>query len=332
MAKGKIFDVKVRDIEKNPYRDYSTYGIQEDKIASLVESINETGFWETVIGRQKDEKVQIAFGHHRVEAARRVFKKPEDTIPIIIRELSDDMMRKMMVRENKTEYGCHPAAIDDAVKASRDHLEGHKDEARKALSSVRSEVKRVRVGAPAIAKDTGYPVTTVERSLQRLAWIEAGEVDKEALYKMPHQEAASRFARAVRLAKLPVGDQRRVAEKVAKDGKFGEPSIMETILSFFPMVKHSDPRSSGYFENQLRRATHLINEATRSLISMRMLNEASFTGGLPTDEDISEAAKVAFNKAVSALAERIEIVGQELDRNPEHGKVIFPEFAEGTET
>lgn len=333
MEKGKIVQVQVQDIGKNPFRQYSVYAIREDKVARLIESIHETGFWETVIGRydpdpKKAGKVQIAFGHHRIAAAMEVYKKPGDTIPIIIRDLSDDQMRRMMIRENAEEYGCVPAAIDDAVSAARDFLEGHKEEVRKALKTERPGFKRVRVGASAIAKYTGYSQSAVELSLQRLGWIKAGEVDQEALYKMPYQEAARRFARAVLSAKLSVDEQKAAAEKIAKVGGYGVATIEQTILSFRPMVKPDDARSARFFETRLRKATRQINEVIGTLGKFCDLNQMTVLGDGPTDEDISEAAKVEFNRATELLAERIKMVGEKLDRNPEHGKAMFPGLLE----
>jgi len=280
-----------------------------------------------VIGRRKGKKVQIAFGHHRVKAAERLYGL-KGIIPIIVKPLSDDMMRKMMVRENKEEWGCLPAAIDDAIKAARDHLEGHRDDIKKALSSVRPAFKRVRVGAPAIAKYTGYSQSTVELSLQRLGWIEAGEVDREALHKMPNQTAARRFTKAVLLAKLPVGDQKKAAEKVVKDGKFGLATIEQTIREFVPMLRMTDPCHSGYYENQLMKATRQINGAVRTLASFDRLNDMTVFGNGPTDEDIADLVKRRFNEAVEELAHQVKIIGEKLDRNPEHGKAMFPELEE----
>jgi hypothetical protein len=194
---GKIMEVKIKDIEKCPFRDFSIYAIQDYKITKLIESMNKTGFWDgQIIARQVGEKFQIAFGHHRVKAAEQVYGE-EGTIPITVKPLSDDRMREMMMLENHSEWGCLPAAIDDAVKTSRNYLAKHPEKVRKLLSSDAKGVKRARLGAPAIAIDTGYSVTTVELSLLRLAWIESGEIDAKALHKMPSQAAATYFAKKI---------------------------------------------------------------------------------------------------------------------------------------
>ena len=65
-------------------------------------SSSDTFFWEGVLGRQVGDRTQIAFGHHRVEAARRAGKR---TVPIIIHDdFDDEMMLKLVGRENGEEY------------------------------------------------------------------------------------------------------------------------------------------------------------------------------------------------------------------------------------
>lgn len=316
MAKGKveIVRVKLRDIQSNPYRDLTIYPILEDKVARLIESIKKTGVWENVIGRRKGKKVEIAYGHHRLEATLRLFER-DDTIPIIIKDLSDDDMLDMMIRENTEEYNCPIAAIDDSVKATRDRLKTHPAEARKPLTSEGSEVKRARVGAPMIAKRTGFPVGTVERSLERLGWIERGEVDREALYKMPSAGAADRFAKVVMEQKLSLENQRAVAKRLVKDRRFGEESIWQTIIEFVPTLKKTDPRNAAYYDTQLRKATRQINDVILTLSSFDKLNQVTLVR-VATVEDISQASKENYNQAIHRLSERVKEVGKVFEREP----------------
>ena len=37
-----------------------------EKIESLAKSINQTGFWDNILARKKNGKIQIAYGHHRL--------------------------------------------------------------------------------------------------------------------------------------------------------------------------------------------------------------------------------------------------------------------------
>jgi hypothetical protein len=95
--------VPLSDIDPNPMRQLDVYPFKEKKIEVLRKSIREVGLWEGVIGRVVGNRVEIAFGHHRVEAARREFD-PFVQINVIIRNLTDEQMVQFMGRENLEEY------------------------------------------------------------------------------------------------------------------------------------------------------------------------------------------------------------------------------------
>ena len=92
-----LVNVPIADIDPNPHRDLSTYPWIERKVEMLKRSIEGVGFWEGVIVRLKGKRVECAFGHHRIEAARRL---GIDKIPVIVRDLSDEEMLRFMGREN----------------------------------------------------------------------------------------------------------------------------------------------------------------------------------------------------------------------------------------
>jgi ParB-like chromosome segregation protein Spo0J len=98
----EIKQVAIGQIDPNPYRDLATYPWIERKVEQLRHSIADVGFWASVIGRPSDGKrYQIAFGHHRVEAARR---NGETEIPLIVQDLTDQQMLQFMGRENGEDY------------------------------------------------------------------------------------------------------------------------------------------------------------------------------------------------------------------------------------
>lgn len=98
---SELINVSTSEIEPNPHRNLERYPYIEKKIEALLRSIKDVGFLEGVIGRRVGNHVQIAFGHHRVEAARRAGLK---SIPIILRDLDDLDMLKFMGRENGEDY------------------------------------------------------------------------------------------------------------------------------------------------------------------------------------------------------------------------------------
>jgi ParB-like chromosome segregation protein Spo0J len=131
---SEICNVPLRDIKSNPHRHLDKYPYVEEKIDALMRSMNDVGFWEGVIGRRVGNHVEIAFGHHRIEAARRIDSTM--AVPVILRDdMDDEKMLQFMGRENGEDYnadftvmletweaaaafldspGNHPKAIDVA--------------------------------------------------------------------------------------------------------------------------------------------------------------------------------------------------------------------------
>lgn len=96
-----LVDTKLDQIDPNPHRDLATYPWVEPKVSELMRSIDAVGFWAGVIARPKGNRVELAFGHHRIEAARRL---KLDKVPLIIRKLDDADMLRFMARENGEDY------------------------------------------------------------------------------------------------------------------------------------------------------------------------------------------------------------------------------------
>lgn len=108
--------VTLSQVHPNPHRDMDRYPILEEKIDRLQESIQSTGFWENIIARPTQDGVELAYGHHRLEALRREFP-PDHEIEIIVRDLTDSEMLKIMARENDEAYHSTAWAAMETVRA-----------------------------------------------------------------------------------------------------------------------------------------------------------------------------------------------------------------------
>jgi hypothetical protein len=107
----------VGSIQPNPFRHMDRYPIRQDKVAALRESLRTTGFWDNVVARLgPDGRPQIAYGHHRLFALREEFGADRE-VSLIIRELDDDHMLKIMARENMEEWGTSAAVEQETVRA-----------------------------------------------------------------------------------------------------------------------------------------------------------------------------------------------------------------------
>ena len=95
----EIVTAAIGSIAINPYRRLHAYPYIESKIEALQRSIKEVGLWPSVIARPLTEKLwkyEQAFGHHRVEAARR---SGLTEIPLIVEALTDRQMLQYMGSE-----------------------------------------------------------------------------------------------------------------------------------------------------------------------------------------------------------------------------------------
>jgi GGDEF domain-containing protein len=98
---SKIIKAKIEKIKPNPFRLLDKYPYDARKLETLRSSIEETGFWEGVVARAAGDEFQIAFGHHAIEAARRLELK---TVPLVVRDLSDEQMLRLMSRKKPEDY------------------------------------------------------------------------------------------------------------------------------------------------------------------------------------------------------------------------------------
>lgn len=107
-------DIPLELIRPNPFRDFDLHPYDAAQVERLQTSIRDDGFWASVVAREVDGTYQIAFGHHRIEAARNLGLSH---VPIEVRELSDWKMVRMLASENAMQRGSTAAAALDAIAA-----------------------------------------------------------------------------------------------------------------------------------------------------------------------------------------------------------------------
>src|SRR2546421_12530110 len=100
----------IKDIKANPFRHIERYPIHREKVAKLRESIRQTDFWDNVVGRSRDGKAEIAYGHHRLVALKEEFG-PNHKVDLIIKKLPDATMIQIMAQENMQDGESDAAVI-----------------------------------------------------------------------------------------------------------------------------------------------------------------------------------------------------------------------------
>lgn len=119
---SRLSRVAIQDIKPNPNRNFRLNPLREDKLEELSNSIQNSGLWENIIVRPLNSHYELAYGHHRIEAARRANLTEVD---VIVKELSDDGMRQMMSQENSDVYGSDILSVIESIEATlSDYKEG----------------------------------------------------------------------------------------------------------------------------------------------------------------------------------------------------------------
>jgi DNA repair exonuclease SbcCD ATPase subunit len=108
---------QLKDVRPNPFRRSEKYPILKEKVEELVESIETTGFWENIVGREVDGKLQVAYGHHRLEALKKVYPLTQE-FDWRVRKLSDGTMVQMMARENSEAYKQNADVLLESIRAT----------------------------------------------------------------------------------------------------------------------------------------------------------------------------------------------------------------------
>jgi hypothetical protein len=143
--------VRLRDLQPNPYRDYKIDPIDKDHVEKLAESIKEHGFWRGIAARKVNGIIQLAMGHHRIEAAMLVGIEEEE---IYIGNYNDAQMVRIYAEENATQRGEHIAAAQsgsvagairylakEILQCNRPfNIKGPQQEQKKALLSVKKGI------------------------------------------------------------------------------------------------------------------------------------------------------------------------------------------------
>ena len=92
--------IALKDLKANPYKKHINGGIlNPSKINLLEESINKDGFWDNIICRRSNGHYEIAYGHHRVEAAKNVLGKNHE-VDVPCKPLTEEAMVRILGSEN----------------------------------------------------------------------------------------------------------------------------------------------------------------------------------------------------------------------------------------
>lgn len=292
--------VQIKQLEPNPYRDIEHYPISEEKVQRLSDSINQTGFWDNILARKSDGKVQIAYGHHRLMALRKVMK-PTDEVDIPVKPLDDATMIKVMANENMEDWKTSPGVIDETVRVAKKFLEEHLEEVKKLGCSM-EHAKAQGVGRAIISEFLGWDKTRVLYSLERLGLIDEGVVEPEAVRALPTERAVRDFVKAVKQFKPSSGEQKRAAKEIASmaKGDRGEAAVRGAITE--QIYRKSKAEHKDFILIELREEIKATEKLARDL-SSKLLTLIQFK---------EEVKDQVYRAEIGALATEFNVLIQRL--------------------
>jgi hypothetical protein len=266
--------VQIGKLEPNPYRDMANYPIDEVKVKALCDSINQTGFWDNILGREKDGRVQIAYGHHRLAALKRVMALT-DVIDIPVKTLSDGMMIKIMANENMEEWKVSPRVIDETVRVTKKFLEENPEEMAKVkIPQAPAETKRSKETS-LIAAFLGWGTWRVDGALERLRLIDEGVLDKESVESMPSDKAARELVAVVKEGKkknrpVTIETQKKAAKRVEEEGVSPSEAVGNILFQERVAVKEVRERkvreeTNGDFWDYVKETAEVVHSVSRRL-------------------------------------------------------------------
>lgn len=263
--------IQIKDLKPNPYRDIENYPIIQDKVQSLINSINQTGFWDNILARKNNGNIEIAYGHHRLIALQAVYK-PDDFVDIPIRELDDPTMIRIMANENDESWGTSPKIIDETVRVTKKFLENNPNIAKEYWGSTRP----MQGVPPAIISrflNGNWSESRISYSLERIKGEETEDtheqhIDKEAVEMYPTERSARGFVKAIKQIKnITPEKQRIVAQKMIDNQNFGESAVKSELLheKYKDKTTKKDKEEHDFIEFK-----DFISECTKD---MKRLNE-----------------------------------------------------------
>src|SRR3989475_6531824 len=225
-------------IDPNPYRRFDINPLDTKKVEELRTSIQATGFWDNILVRALDGRYQLAYGHHRLEAARQELGS-DTTVRAILREFTDEQMLRAMLDENRATVILTGRSIIEAVAAARLHF--------KTDENLRENISEL----------LNYPKERVKDALSILYAIEEGKITKMVL---TFKSLSSMTAFRAEVSKRPNATLER-QEKLLSDVSYSEIDL--AVRSWFQCDSIGSYGSLGHTQDALDTARETREESEK---------------------------------------------------------------------
>ena len=130
-----IQQINLSEIRSNPYQPRKTFN--QEALQELAESIKEYGVFQPIIVKKSIKGYDLVAGERRVKASRLAGM---ETIPAIVKDFSDEMMREIALLENLQRENLTAIELAWAYKGIIDSLHITQDELAMKIGKSRSSV------------------------------------------------------------------------------------------------------------------------------------------------------------------------------------------------
>src|SRR5690625_1333024 len=134
----QVQELPITDCRPNPYQPRKVFDV--DKLEELKQSIIEYGIIQPLIVRKSIKGYEIVVGERRFRAAK---EAGLDTVPVVIKELTDDKMMELALLENLQREDLTPIEEAHAYANLMNELKVTQEELSKRLGKSRSHIANI---------------------------------------------------------------------------------------------------------------------------------------------------------------------------------------------
>ena len=130
-----VQEIKLKELRPNPYQPRKTF--QQETIDELKESILEHGILQPIVVRKSIKGYEIVVGERRFRAAK---EAKLETIPAVVRDLTEQQMMELAVLENLQREDLNPIEEGLAYQTLMEKLKLTQEEVAKRLGKSRPHI------------------------------------------------------------------------------------------------------------------------------------------------------------------------------------------------
>lgn len=212
-TKGEeIIELNVDEIRPNPYQPRTVF--DENALKELALSIKENGVFQPIIVKKSIKGYEVIAGERRLRASKLAGL---ETIPAIIRQLTDEKMAEIALLENLQRENLNALEEAKAYKSLIEQLDITQEELAKRVSKSRSHVTNV-LGLLRLPKSVQEMIANKQLTMGHARVLSKLE-DEEEIIKMANDIIQNSMP-VRELEKVSVDKPRKQAQKREKNNEY----------------------------------------------------------------------------------------------------------------